>query len=236
MDPSSIDKIIATERRRHRWRSFWVVVSMATFFCGAVVTALAEHAILVPPFLVSRSWIGIAAGWTVSLVVMLITLPLTRPPRDANLPEVLRRQIETYQGRYRAWVVMMGAIPGVYAACITFLPDVLPTYFSPPAFAELAFYALLVLCVLPFVLFGFRRPNLEIPEGVDLNDELVRDLRLKAVRVGYVVVMVALTGAFVWLLIAPGDAVKILPWILAGGLIVPAVVFALLHWRAGREK
>jgi hypothetical protein len=147
----------------------------------------------------------------------------------------MQRQIETYQGRYRSWLVMLGIITALFALFETAFPNVLPGYFAPPLYAFNWFGTLYALVTLQAILSSRRRPYWEIPGEIDFNDELVREIRLKAAKCGLVAVMVALAGTYVWILYHPGDAVLILPWILALGALVPAVAFAVLHGRAGRE-
>jgi hypothetical protein len=231
----SIDDIIVTERRRHFWRNFWSIVALVILFGGIAVSNLAESGNPLLPVLADYTWLGMLTGWVTAAIIMVIAFPLTRPPDGAASSEVMQRQIETYQGRYRAWLVMLGAITMILALLETVFPNVLPGYFAPPRYVMNWFATLYVLAVLNAVLSSRRRPLIEIPQEADFNDELVREMRLKAARVGLVAVMLALAGTYLWILYHPADACLILPWILAGGVMVPAVAFAFMHWRAGRE-
>ena len=235
MDSSAIDKIIATERRRHFWRTFSSFAGLILLFGGLALTKLAVDGKPLLPFLADYPLAPAIVGWVIAVVIMAIAFPLTRQPEGAEAPEVLQRQIETYQGRYRSWLVMLGVITAILALLETVFPNALPGYFAPPLYAFNWFGTLYALVVLHAILSSRRRPFLEIPEGVNFNDELVREVRLKAARIGLVAVMLALAATYLWILYHPGDAALILPWILAGGVLVPAVAFAVLHGRAGRE-
>lgn len=130
---------------------------------------------------------------------------------------------------------MLGGITAIWAALETIFPNVLPGYFAPPRYVLNWFGTLYALVTLYALLSGRRRPYLEIPQGADFNDELLYELRLKAARAGLVAVTAALAGTYLWILYHPNDASLILPWILAGGVLVTTITFATLHWRAGRE-
>ena len=157
---------------------------------------------------------------------------LNRRPEGADADAVTQCQIETYQNRYRWFVLFLGFMPLVMAVVLNVLPVYLPGYFqADPSSTRL--FVVIVLCTMPYVAFEIFRSTGDTP--ANFNDELFRDLRLKAVRIGYVAVMAALTAAYVWFLWYPEDCRLILPWLLAAGVAIPAVVFVFLHWRAGQE-
>jgi hypothetical protein len=235
MDAEHIDRIIATERRRHFWRNFWSFAGLIVLFGGFALTLRANDGKPALPILGEYPALPAIAGWIMAAVMMAIAFPLTRPPEGSRSFDVMQRQIETYQGRYRSWLVMLGIITALFALFETVFPDALPGYFAPPFYVFNWFGALYALATLQAILSSRCRPFLEIPGGIDFNDELVREMRLKATKVGLIAVMAALAVTYIWILYHPGDAVLILPWILAGGVLVPAGTFAFFHWRAGRE-
>ena len=234
MDSSLIDRIIATERRRHRWRTFWSLAGLVALFGGCAITLLSERGVL--PILRAYPGSSMAAGWLLAVIILAISFPLTRPPEGSHRPEVLQRQIETYQGRYRNWLLILGSIAALLASLESFFPGLLPGWFTPPHYAMNWFITLYTLAVLHALLSARRRPYLEIPGDIDFNDELLHEIRLKASRIGLVTVMAALAATYLWILYHPGDASLILPWILAGGVAVPAAAFCVLHARAGKNE
>lgn len=236
MEPDKIDRIIATERRNHRWRTIASAGGLIILFGGLALSKLSLEGAPLPAFFIANPAFAAIAGWLIATIIMAIVFPLTRTPPEAMDQTVMQRQIETYQGRYRSWLVLLGTITALFALFETALPNLLPGYFAPPFYAFNWFGSLYALAVLHAILSPRRRPVLEIPGGIDFNDELVRANRLKAARAGLSAVMVALAAAYMWILYHPGDAAFILPWILALGVFVPAVTFAFLHWRAGREN
>jgi 4-amino-4-deoxy-L-arabinose transferase-like glycosyltransferase len=235
MDTAEIDRIIATERRNHRWRAIASLVGLVVLFGGIAISRLAIDGAALPAFFVSHPAFAAIAGWVIAALLMVIVFPLTRTPAGAHDPAVMQRQIETYQSRYRSWLVLLGAFTALFALLETVFPNALPGYFAPPLYGFNWFGSVYALAVLHAILSSRRRPVLEIPEGIDFNDELVRAMRLKAARTGLIAVMIGVAASYVWILYHPLDATKILPWILAAGVLVPAISFAVLHWRAGRE-
>lgn len=232
MDTNSRDKIVAVERKHYRRRNFWSFIGVSVAFGGAVLTALAEHKYPLPQILIDDPPIAFFGGTFIGLAIIILAWVCNRRPQGADADEVTQRQIETYQNRYRWFVLFLGFMPLVMAVVLNVLPVYLPGYFqADPSSTRL--FVVIVLCTMPYIAFEIFRPTGDTP--ANFNDELFRDLRLKAVRIGYVAVMTALTAAFVWFLWHPEDCRFVLPWLLAAGVAIPAVVFVFLHWRAGRE-
>ena len=86
-------------------------------------------------------------------------------------------------------------------------------------------FVFMALALMLFVLTGGRSAR-RYPE---LNDELVRANRASALRLGYVSVMLALIGVYVAMLLTPIDVQKYLPLLVAFGVVVPSLRFAMLE-------
>lgn len=86
-------------------------------------------------------------------------------------------------------------------------------------------FVFMALALMLFVLTGGRSAR-RYPE---LNDELVRANRASALRLGYVSVMLALIGVYVAMLLTPIDVQKYLPLLVAFGIVVPSLRFAMLE-------
>ena len=74
MDTNSRDKIIAVERKRYRWRTFWSFVGVLVGFGGAVLTALAEHKYPLPRLLIDDPAIAFFGGTFFGLAIIILAL------------------------------------------------------------------------------------------------------------------------------------------------------------------
>jgi hypothetical protein len=83
------------------------------------------------------------------------------------------------------------------------------------------------LALMLFVLTGGRRAR-KYPQ---MNDELVQANRASALKLGYVVTILALIGVYVAMLLTPIDVFKYIPILITFGLVVPALRFSLLERR-----
>jgi hypothetical protein len=86
------------------------------------------------------------------------------------------------------------------------------------------------LALMLFVLTGGRRAK-KYPQ---MNDELVQANRASALKLGYVVTMLALIGVYVAMLLVPMDVTKYIPLLITFGIVVPALRFSLLE-RSGEK-
>ena len=86
-------------------------------------------------------------------------------------------------------------------------------------------FVFLALALMLNVLTGGRRSR-KYPA---MNDELVRANRARALKLGYVVTMLALIGVYVAMLLVPLDVYKYIPLLVTFGIVVPALYFSVLE-------
>jgi hypothetical protein len=68
-----------------------------------------------------------------------------------------------------------------------------------------------------------------------LNDDFIRDLRARAMRLGYLTMMVAVTAALLTAIWRPDFALPALAWALYAGFAIPTLYYIIADWRAGRD-
>ena len=88
-------------------------------------------------------------------------------------------------------------------------------------------FVFLALALMLNVLTGGRRSR-KYPA---MNDELVRANRASALKLGYVVTMLALIGVYVAMLLTPLDVYKYIPLLVTFGVVIPALRFSVLERR-----
>jgi len=86
-------------------------------------------------------------------------------------------------------------------------------------------FVVFALALLRFILTGGRRSR-KYPA---MNDELVQANRASALKLGYVVTILALIGVYVAMLLTPLDVFKYIPLLITFGIVVPALRFSLLE-------
>lgn len=239
MDPRTRDSIITKERHRYRNRLLFSLLGVIVAPLGVPLTVMAERRVPLPDFLLAFPPLSSIITVGVGLLIIALGIGLNPVPDGADAPDVVDRQIETIQNRHRWLLVLLAAIPLSFAAEVTFLPRMLPRWSGYAGQAEpgtIRLFVIMIVCALPVVLIGFHRPGLDTYHGAVINDELTRMLRLQAIRIGYAAVMLALAGTYAGVMWGSINVRQVLPWILAGGIAVPALSLAFLDWRAGREK
>lgn len=88
-------------------------------------------------------------------------------------------------------------------------------------------FVVLALAFLAFLVTGGRRAR-------EIDDELVRANRASAIKHGYVALILVLVGVYVARLLVPFDVMTVVPVLIAFGIVVPALCFAVLE-RRGAE-
>jgi len=210
---------------------------LAAVSLAAIMTGN-ENVLLGPWFQIP---IAIAfVGWIAFVFVRHAKNPL---PREANEDRIIRQRIDARQRRLR-WLMLFNVLAGFGCA----LSDSYAFRHLGNAdrifgvFGGVSFVAVLsgVGLVLPFLMFSlpviYGTAFLSAAHSDATEDELSRALRARALRVGYVTLLLAISAALVAILYRPSLAVAILPWVLFAGFAIPSLYYVFLDWRAGRNS
>jgi hypothetical protein len=68
-----------------------------------------------------------------------------------------------------------------------------------------------------------------------LNDEFIRDLRARTVRLGYLTMMAAMAAALLTAIWRPDLALPALAWAFYAGFAIPALYYVIADWQASRD-
>ena len=167
-------------------------------------------------------WIfGILTG--VFVVVVLIRYWPTKADRA---PAYLRKDMDNIHRRWR-WIMIILCFAAVVQSenLLYQLPR-----FDAFSIGISAFYPVFLATT---VCFGPGWANRNYRET--LNDEMIRTLRARAARLGYLFVMLALAGLVFVMFYRPAEAIPFAVAILCAGSVIPTLYFVLLEWRAERE-
>ena len=202
-------------------------VSLASILTGN------ENVLLGPWFQIP---IAIAfVGWIAFVFVRHAKNPL---PREANEDRIIRQRIDARQRRLR-WLMLFNVLAGFGCA----LSDSYAFRHLGNAdrifgvFGGVSFVAVLsgMGLVLPFLMFSLPVIyGTAFLNSAATEDELSRAIRARALRMGYVTLMLAISAALVAILYRPSLAVTILPWVLFAGFAIPSLYYVFLDWWAGR--
>lgn len=225
----SDEEIIAEEHRRSK-RAF--IAGIAVALGISVVMTGVEFVIRAG--ILQNLGIPSSAGDTILpwLLIALISIVVPfvvwhyRPPKAAMSERILRKQIDVHHRRWRLLILTFLFGFPLFTFTLTHRPP--HTWFSPVILVFDAVVYAGIVCFGP----GFLRKTYRKA----LNDELTHSLRTRAVRLGYLVLVVMLGGAYLAILYRPGLAPVILPWLLAVAVSVPLTYFLFLEWRASRSR
>lgn len=155
---------------------------------------------------------------------------------DANDPRIVRRRIDAH---HRYWRLMLVSWLGM---TIGLLPLVTVTGRALGALGQahsLLAIAAAAAMIAPIVLFsllviaGPGRGNREL--RAILNDEFVRQLRDRTIRLGYFTMLAAVSAGILASVWRPDLALLVLWWSLYAGFVVPALYYVIADWRASRN-
>ena len=163
------------------------------------------------------------------------------PSAAAESQRLIPRQIDGYltQAR-RQWLLFLVLLLGPVAGASRLIASIdegvrvhrLPADYavthggSSQMLLALMFIGVAVSFALPLT---FRSAYNQV-----LQDELVRELRAKAIRIGYIGAVAALAAVFVLLSVSAIDPRQLLLWLGYAVVALPIVSYALLEARAGR--
>jgi hypothetical protein len=217
----SDDEIIARERRKLRQAVIAGfiggigLVGFSIFLWNVRPGALDEFL----PFVPLIAIVAVFAAWYL----------FWRSAPEAMSTRILGKRMDEFQGRFRIMLVFMTILignqllhsPAPYAS-----PE--PNSFPPRPFT----LVLMLLAAASLIAFGFGWLN----QRFDMvrNDELARALRFQVSRIGYLVSMAGLCAAHLAFLYRPDLLSLVLRSGLFAGIVVPAIFYIGLEWRAGR--
>lgn len=227
----SDEEIIAEERRRYRHRIRLLAIFIAAMATLLLLSEAYSHHLLGPlgilPAAIVRYFPMLVA------VFFLVVIWRNRPSKEARSPRVLRKQIDGHMAQWRLVTLVMVVVVAMSAQIevnlARHLSGVPPwrAWFQPGAF-------LFVIVVFSGVaVFGYGFASKSYREA--MSDELIRALRARAVRAGYLAMMILLSAAYLAILHGLVSAVTVLPWLLAAGVTIPMLYFLILDWRAGAD-
>ncbi len=201
-----------------------VLVFAGAFFSGHVAFLQSQTVQIV---------IAIAFG-TAFLIAFVRFARRYAPPVDASDPRIVRLRIDAHHRSWR-WTIVSSLFSSV--GCVAAFSTALPKASTPDRpfvllfAAMVAFVILLSAMVMAFGPGGFSRQIHAI-----LNDEFVRDLRARTVRLGYAVTMTAVAAVLLIGVWRPDFALPALAWALYAGFAIPALYYVVTDWRAGRSR
>jgi hypothetical protein len=216
--------------RRFEWRR---KVGLGMSLLGVVVAgALAVQFVPGDPDHFSRTeFLALGAAAAAFIACGLILMRLGRIPADARTPRIAMLRAERLQGRRHIALMLMPAslgcmLPGAIRAAGHVADGRLVTHID--LFTVAAFTAISLLFALMIAgrgLDSWAKPV--------LDDELSRELRGRALAVGYAVVLAGVAALFVVALVSRTLAVELIPVVAALGVAGPALRLFLLERAAG---
>lgn len=178
-------------------------------------------------------WLNTAlpAGWAFAIPVIfllpaLVLLWFFRAPQEAGRTSVLRRQIDTYQTRNNlsSAILLLSALLIAYRLSVE----------AHPNFALMAIFVFMIVMFGAMVCFGPGYLRKDYRDALD--DELLRAMRGRAARVGYITMIVLAAAAYPLIALYPALALTIWPFLLLAGVAVPTAYFVFLHWTASGDE
>ena len=219
----SDEEIIAKEQAGYRARLRAAFAIVAVMMAAAVAIAFADR----------MGWLSMAlpAKWAFYIPILFVLPALAflwfyRAPKDAGRASVLRRQIDTYQTRNNlsSVILLLSALLIAYRLAVA----------THPNFTLMALFVFMVVIFCGVVCFGPGYLRKTYRDALD--DELLRAMRNRAARVGYISMIVLAAAAYPVIALHPGLAPAILPLMLFAGVAIPTVYFVFLHWNAPGDE
>ena len=161
-----------------------------------------------------------------SVALFVIVVIRYRPAKADREPGFLRKDMDNIHRRWR-WIMIILCFVAIVQS--ESLLRQLPR-FDAFSIGINAFYAVLLATT---VCFGPGWASKTYRET--LNDEMMRALRARAARLGYLFLMLGLAGLIFVMVYRPQDAMPFAVGILCAGCVIPTLYFVLLEWRAERE-
>jgi len=234
LDDDVMAKIEARDRatRRMIWFLLAPAVLLAVAFAAAFVTGQTA--------LLQSQTVQIVIGALFAACILFVVLRLGRQFRPdisvaAADPRIIRRRIDAHHRTLRTYL------------CIGIVSTVPSLLGLRGAFNRLEhvdrFLALVVAGATILSIAAFLVPLIIGPGGwLDrerrdiLNDEFMRALRARAMRLGYLTTIVAVVAALIATLWRVDLAVPSLAWALYAGFAIPALYDVIADWRASRDN
>lgn len=226
--PLSDEDLIAREKRKFRESLIVGLIFGLALSALIVLYVYADRHGILRRQGFTQNQIDDGFSWFLGIVLcgyVLFALIRYWTPKAARQPRVLRKDMDNIHGRWRVVMLLLlfVAIMETYNYSGT-----LPTL---DLGTSAAFVVLLVMLA-PLLCFGPGFISRTYRET--LNDELIRSMRAKAARLGYLILMLALGGLYFVFVHAPQLALRGLVWSLLAGGAIPTLYFLFLEWRAGR--
>lgn len=205
-----------------------LVVLMALVFAAAFFTG---HAAWLQDQTVQAAVAAVVGG---ALVIAFVRFARRfGPPVDACDPAIVKKRIDAH---HRTWRWTVGSSLFSSLGCVAALSSVLSKAGTADRPFVLVFAAQVVFVCLLFAAVTAAGPGwFDREMHAILNDEFIRDLRARAVRVGYSVMMFAVAAALLAGVLRPDLALSALAWALYAGMAVPALYYVVADWRASRD-
>jgi hypothetical protein len=164
----------------------------------------------------------IPAECVLVLIAVGITFYSISKVTDADAAAYPRQHRDVQQKRFRVSLVAMLMLGSFGAGELARLP-------VPPALdLVMLWYGLTMLLVPAFCFtYGVKR---------DLDEEINRILRTKALRLGYVTLLLVLVAVAVVAAIRPAALMIALAWGLFAGIAVPILAYVVLDWLSDRGE
>jgi hypothetical protein len=221
--------IIAQEERSYQaifvmFASFLMLVAVSIFLI------LAGNAHIVAMWLVNSLEITLLLGWL--LLIFIRVKPGIAPPDEAFGEEYLRKTVDLQHRKWRYAIGFTLLMLFVQASVLTNAMLARHNESFPAGLVSFMFAFVALMAVLT-VSFG---PGFFIPSyRRALNDELVRALQAKAVRLGYLFAVIEACAVLVAAAYKPQWTIAELPFAIAAAITLPGVYFLILEWRASRS-
>jgi len=238
----SDDDVIAQERERARHRAYLQYAAMLLFVLLAAWTYMPA----LEPWRLAASPYDLYVMAAVVAAMLIYFVAFVRWPSAAAQSErLIPRQIDGYLARARwQWLFLVVMLLGGVASASTMIANIdegirvhrLPADYiithngiSGPAATAFCF----ILCSLFFAvpLTWFRRAYNQV-----LQDELVREIRAKAIKIGYIGAVAAMSAGYVVVSVTTINPLQWLVWSTYAVVALPILTYTALEARAGRSE
>jgi hypothetical protein len=230
-DNRSDEEIAAEERNRWRLLSRTTVLGFLLWLAAALSLVLffnfGEH-------LAAQIGIpGLVVAWFPLVILVLTWLLFLRyrkrfsPSPNSLRPGVQRRLVDDVTRRQRH----------IFVGLILLALYIAGNQHNPPEDSAQGFYTGLFLAFMAIaplcIVFGpgFLNPRFHAAN----SDEMSRELRRRAVAIGYLTAMAAMGVDYLLYLFAPRFVETAFPFSMAAVFVIPATYFVWADWRSERE-